>query len=71
MQVIDVSEPTLSSFIVRVGGVLAVFVIAILVTNEYFPGYSGYVVIAISGFGICYLAAKEILEKNNRTKKRR
>lgn len=68
---IDVSEPTLSSFIIRVGGVLAVFVIAILVTTEFFPGYEGYVVLTISGLGIFYLATKEILEKNNRAKKKK
>lgn len=71
MQVIDVNEPTLSSFIIRVGGVLAIFVIAILITTEFFPGYEGYVVLVISGLGIFFLSAKEIMERSNRTKKRK
>ncbi len=64
------SEPSFSKYLVRVGGVSAVFAIAILVTTEFFPGYEGYVVLAISGTGICYLAAKETWEKSGRAKKR-
>jgi hypothetical protein len=66
--VIEVSEPTFSSYLLRVGGVAAVFTIAILVTAEFFPGYEGYVVIAISGLGVFVLAAKEALDKKNRAK---
>lgn len=70
MQVIDVSKPIFFNYLVRVGGVGAIFAISILTTTEFFPGYEGYVVLAISGLGICYFVAKEILGKNNRAKKR-
>jgi len=70
MQVNGMSEPTLSKYLVRVGGVCAVFAIAILVTTAVLPGYEGYVVLIIAGLGICYLTAKEIIEKNRHTKKK-
>jgi hypothetical protein len=68
--VIDVIEPNFSNYFIRVGGVTAIFVIAILVTREFFPGHESHVVLAISGLGICCRVAGEILEKDKRARKK-
>lgn len=59
----SMSKPTWSSYFLRVGGVFAIFAVAIMVTRELFPGNEGYVVIGISTFGILALATKEFLSR--------
>ncbi|QOJ24278.1 MAG: hypothetical protein HRU78_11990 [Gammaproteobacteria bacterium] len=63
------SEPTFLQYLIRVGGVGAIFVIAILVTTEFLPGWESYVVLAISGLGILSLTIKDIVRKKKRYKK--
>lgn len=68
MWVIGMSEPTLSDFLIRVGGVFAVLTVSILLTTRFFPGYERHVVIAI-GVGFCWLILMEILKKNDQIQK--
>lgn len=66
VQVNAMSEPTWSSYFLRVGGVFAIFAVAIMVTREFFPGNEGYVVIGISAFGIFALAMKELRSRKRK-----
>ena len=65
------NEPTFLQYFIRVGGVGAIFVIAILITTEFFPGWESYVVLAISGSGILLLTINDIVRKKRRNKKSR
>lgn len=65
------NEPTLLQYLVRVGGVGAIFVIAILITTKFFPGWESYVVLAISGLGILLLIIRDIVRKKIGNKKSR
>ena len=68
MWVIGMSEPTLSDFLIHVGGVFAVFTVSILLTTRFFPRYERHVVIAI-GVGFCWLILMEIFKKTIKSKK--
>lgn len=46
-------EPTFFDFVVRVGGLAAVFAISILLTTVFFPGYESQVIVVIALFVVC------------------
>lgn len=47
------TTPSLLQFVIRVGGVLAMFAIAITLTTKYFPGYEGHVVLVLAIIVFC------------------
>ena len=62
------SRPTWQSYILRVGGVFATFVAAIMLSTAFLPGSEGFVVIAVSVIGICAVAARELWSKKGSTR---
>ena len=63
-----VKNPTWKDFVIRVGGALAVMVIVILLTQEFFPGYEGIAVIVASGALTTFVAIQEA--RHNSAKKK-
>jgi hypothetical protein len=52
-------QPTWSAFFLRVGGVSALFVAAILLAKEYYPGKEAYAAGGTAAFVFVVLAIKE------------
>jgi hypothetical protein len=58
----SMKTPTIAQFVLRVGGVFALFVAVISFTAHYFPGYEGKAVVATSIAGIALLLAHQRLK---------
>lgn len=48
------SPPTIRDYVVRVGGLALIFVVAITLCSNYWPGYEGPVVLLIAGVVLTY-----------------
>lgn len=56
-------EPSLKSFLVRVGGLTLTFLLAIYITNNYYPGYQITAIFTIGGFVLLWKIIKVVLSK--------
>lgn len=63
-------QPKWSDFFFRVGGVISLFVVAILVAKEFFPEKVGYAV-GGTAFVVFFIAALEVFSNIKRTKSSR
>lgn len=64
-------EPKFSDFLVRVGGLGVIYVIAILMTNVFFPNYVNYVIFAITFVVIGYMSIKSWFQRKKTTRTKR
>jgi len=63
------ATPTWRLFFIRVGGVTALFVVAILFTRAYFPNYVGHVVGVVAVAVLCAAFLEEWFQKSGAAKK--
>jgi hypothetical protein len=62
------STPTWRLFLVRVGGVLLFFAVAILIAREYFPGYEAMAVAIVATLVVGSQVLRQLVRRRGHAK---